>query len=410
MYENGTLIESHPYLSAVSTNTRDYIGDATNAGRLIGTDTNESNHISGAIANTVTAGQLDQMPYLASTAMTLGSDGTVWPLPATQASTTNLAFFDAAIDMTMIAAPDLVCRTSTATDAAIKAGQLLVADYAYTRSDVLAILDTPFDSSTTSKSKIPQDVLSYRLSLPFDTSRACLFWPHLVIPDPAITSSSLTSPTAFSQGFGTQILRIPPCGHVMGQHAKVAAAKGPHVAAANIPHNGVLDVTYRVTDAEQDTLNPKGINAIRFFPAQGIRTWGARTLWSVTDGRHYIPVVRLLQFVERSVREGNRFAVFQPNDPALWAQITAANESFLSGIWQQGMLFPSDDESQAYFVKCDAETNPASERASGRVNCIIGINPPKPAEFVVFKVGIFDGTAEIEQIITGANASGYFVG
>ena len=198
---------------------------------------------------------------------------------------------------------------------------------------------------------------------------------------------------------GNSRIAIPPSGHIAGQYAETGATRGIHVAPANVVVREALDLTYKVGDGEQDILNPVGINCIRTFPGEGIRIWGARTLFNFFDGRHYVPVRRMLNFVKESIKRGNRWAVFEPNDPRLWEQIENVNRAFLYSLWLRGMLFPSTDVGRAFFVKCDEETNPLSETKEGRINCEVGINPPLPAEFVIFRIGIWDGGSSIEEAI-----------
>jgi phage tail sheath protein FI len=126
---------------------------------------------------------------------------------------------------------------------------------------------------------------------------------------------------------------------------------------------------------------------------------GGRTLWMTQDGRQWINVRRLLDFVKRSTKIGNRWAVQEVNDPSLWTKLRTSNQAFCRGMWQDGMLFPSDDESQAYFVKCDRENNPVEQRKLGRVWIYIGVNPPYPAEFVIIKVSQWDGGAGVTEEI-----------
>ena len=70
---------------------------------------------------------------------------------------------------------------------------------------------------------------------------------------------------------------------------------------------------------EQDLLNPKGINAIRFLNG-GIRIWGARTLSSDPSWR-YINVRRLFIMVESSIERATQWVVFEPNDHRLWKRV-----------------------------------------------------------------------------------------
>jgi len=246
-------------------------------------------------------------------------------------------------------------------------------------------VDCILDAPNSAQYDEPQEVRYYRdYVLNVDSSHAAFYYPWLAIVDDF-------NPDRREY--------FPPSGYMAGQWAAVGAVRGVHVSPANIPLNGVVDVAYRVNDREQDILHPAGINVIRFFPGQGIKCMGARTLTSVQDGFHYICIRRTVNFVKTSLREGMRWVIYEPNDSRLWNQMENVVGEFLSSMWARGMLYPPETESRAYFVKCDEETNPESERRAGRVFCEVGINPQYPAEFVIFRVGLYAGGTSISEEI-----------
>jgi hypothetical protein len=155
-------------------------------------------------------------------------------------------------------------------------------------------------------------------------------------------------------------------------------------APANEVVRGALDVEMNITKAEQGLLNPIGINCIRPFGTQGIRVWGARTLASNTDWT-YINVRRLFNMIETTIMNGTQYAVFEPNDMKLWEGLKRTVSAFLRGLWRDGALFGATAE-QAFYVKCDEETNPPDSIDQGRVVVEVGIAPVKPAEFVIFRI------------------------
>ncbi|KXU87038.1 phage tail protein [Caballeronia megalochromosomata] len=193
------------------------------------------------------------------------------------------------------------------------------------------------------------------------------------------------------------IVAVPPSGHLAGIYARTDARRGVHKAPANERINGAYDVTYRVTDSEQEVLNPAGVNCIRFFTREGVCVWGARTVAKTSIEWRYVNVRRTYQWISKSIRGGTKWVVFEPNDPSLWKNIRSNVEQFLLQAWRGGALFGTSPE-QAFFVKCDAETNPPEEIESGRVIAVIGIAPVRPAEFVLFRIGQGVGGAEIETV------------
>lgn len=178
---------------------------------------------------------------------------------------------------------------------------------------------------------------------------------------------------------------IPPSGHMAGIYARSDAERGVHKAPANEIVRGALGLKYDVTKGEQDILNPKGINCIREFKNRGIRVWGARTISSDPEWR-YVNVRRLFNMVEESIENGTQWVVFEPNDHKLWKQVTRNISAFLLRVWRDGALFGQSPE-EAFYVKCDAETNPPEVIDAGQMICEIGLCPTKPAEFVIFRIG-----------------------
>jgi len=181
------------------------------------------------------------------------------------------------------------------------------------------------------------------------------------------------------------IVSTPPSGHVAGVWARTDLTRGVHKAPANEPIRGVVDLGYRVTRSEQETLNPAGVNCIRYFPAEGVRIWGARTLAAEASEWRYLNVRRLFSMLKESIGDGTRWIVFEPNDQLLWRSIRRDVGAFLTRVWRDGALMGRTPQ-EAFFVKCDEETNPAEVRDAGMVVAEIGVAPVKPAEFVVFKL------------------------
>jgi uncharacterized protein len=163
-----------------------------------------------------------------------------------------------------------------------------------------------------------------------------------------------------------------------------------HKAPANEVIRGVLDPDAPVTKGEQDILNPQGINCIRSFSGRGVRVWGARTLSSTDPAWKYINVRRLFNYVEKSIEMGTQWVVFEPNSADLWARVKRDVSAFLNVAWREGMLF-GNSAAEAFFVKCDAENNPAETRDLGRLYIDVGLAPVKPAEFVVFRLSQMAG-------------------
>jgi phage tail sheath protein FI len=244
--------------------------------------------------------------------------------------------------------------------------------HAENMGDRIAILDAP-------PNLLPQELLEWRMNTAgYDSKFATLYYPWVEVMDPLSKSPIL----------------IPPSGHVAGIWARTDATRGVHKAPANEVVLGANGLGFQVTGPEQGAMNQSGINCIRSFPGRGIRVWGARTLSSDPEWR-YLNVRRLFNFVSESIMEGTQWAVFEPNDQRLWTQLRISAANFLTRVWRDGALFGSTP-AEAFYVKCDAETNPPDVVEAGQVVVEVGIAPVKPAEFVIFRISQFTGGGAAE--------------
>ena len=277
---------------------------------------------------------------------------------------TGIEGLEAIDDITMVVVPDLMTvMPGTKLDLnTVKAVQTMIIAHCERLGDRVAVLDAPPNLSPQAVKKWRMDVAGY------DSSYAALYYPWIEVNDPTTNRPML----------------VPPSGHMAGVWARSDNTRGVHKAPANEVVRGATGLAYNVTKGEQDTLNPIGVNCIRAFPGMGIRVWGARTLSSNPSWR-YINVRRLFNFVEKSIERGTQWVVFEPNEPRLWGRIRRDVTAFMTMVWRDGALFGSAP-SEAFFVKCDGETNPAASRDLGRLIIEIGMAPVKPAEFVIFRI------------------------
>jgi hypothetical protein len=193
-----------------------------------------------------------------------------------------------------------------------------------------------------------------------------------------------------------ELVDVPPSGHIAGIYARSDAMRGVHKAPANEIIRGAVNVTYRVTREEQGALNPNGVNCIRLFPNEGIRVYGARTVAPSSSEYRYLNIRRLLNQIEESIARNTGWVVFEPNDRPLWKSIIRDVSAFLTLLWRQGALMGRTAE-EAFFVKCDEETNPPEVIDAGQVVTVIGVAPVKPAEFVIFRIGQGAGGTQVES-------------
>jgi uncharacterized protein len=198
-----------------------------------------------------------------------------------------------------------------------------------------------------------------------------------------------------------QRVNCPPSGHIAGIYARTDAERGVHKAPANETVRGALNVSYPVSRGEQELLNPMGVNCIRLLQPEGVIVWGARTLAAASSEWRYLNVRRLLIMVEESIVKSTRWMVFEPNDRPLWKSCERDVLAFLTVLWRGG-AFMGRTREEACWVQCDDETNTPETIDQGMLITRIGVAPVKPAEFVVFEIGLSAGTGEGKKAEGGA--------
>ncbi|WP_332985561.1 phage tail sheath family protein [Microcoleus sp. A003_D6] len=246
-----------------------------------------------------------------------------------------------------------------------------IAEHCQNMGDRFAILDcAEGDTSSAIINKKPDN-----------SDYAAFYFPWIQVFDPA-------TKTAHPDGDG--LIYVPPSGHIAGIYARVDAQRGVYKAPANEIVLGALGLKQNLSKNQQDGLNPQGINCIRNLNGN-IRVWGARTIGGDANGEFkYINVRRLFNYLKKSIDQGTQWTVFEPNSPELWAKIRRNVTSFLMTLWRSGALFGNTPE-QAFYVKCDEETNPPELREQGQVITEIGVAIVKPAEFVIFNLSQWAG-------------------
>jgi len=189
---------------------------------------------------------------------------------------------------------------------------------------------------------------------------------------------------------------VPPSGHVCGIFARSDASRGVHKAPANEIANGALGVERRISLREQGQLNLLGVNIIQVFQDGGRpMVWGARTTATDTNWQ-YVNIRRLFLYLEESIQEGIRWAVFEPNNLELWQKLKRTLTDFLTRSWRDGALFGAK-ASDAFYVRIDETLNPFSEQQLGRLHIEIGVRPSYPAEFIIVRIGIWQGGSEVSE-------------
>lgn len=242
--------------------------------------------------------------------------------------------------------------------------------------DRFAVLDSPPRATL-------EGVARHRPSVDSTRGYAALYYPWLQVPAEV----------------GNRPLLVPPSGHVAGIYARIDNNRGVHKAPAGAEAtlNGVLGVETLLSDTEQGDLNKTyGINVVRVFQTGGRAVvWGARTTATDTNWQ-YVNIRRLFLFLEESIQEGINWAVFEPNNTELWQKLKRTISAFLAQQWRDGALFGAS-EKEAFYVRIDEAINPPDQRALGRLNIEIGVKPAYPAEFIIVRIGIWEGGSDVTE-------------
>jgi phage tail sheath protein FI len=212
-------------------------------------------------------------------------------------------------------------------------------------------------------------------------STGAVYYPWILVDDPLRITGLVRA--------------VPPSGHVAGMFARVDRHRGVHQPPANQPLEGARDVAFTLSAMAHGELNDAAVNAIRPIPGRGILVLGARTLDPAVVWR-YVNVRRLFLMIEETLDEQLQWVVFEPNNPRLWREVQRVIGGFLERLYRMGMLDGATAE-DAFTVRCDASTNPPWETDLGRITCVIGLQPPYPAEFVIVRLGLSRDGVEIEE-------------
>jgi len=209
-----------------------------------------------------------------------------------------------------------------------------------------------------------------------DSKYAALYYPWVVVSNPLAKPGRDDIPREIA---------LPPSGFVTGIYARNDVQRGVYKAPANEVVTGALRFESDINFAQQELLNPLGVNCLRYMSGRGYRLWGARLASSDPEWK-YVSDRRYFNYLEASIDRGTQWAVFEPNGERLWANIRQTISDFLYNEWKNGALLGTSTE-QAFFVRCDRSTMTQNDLDNGRLVCLIGVAIIKPAEFVIFRIG-----------------------
>lgn len=217
-----------------------------------------------------------------------------------------------------------------------------------------------------------------------DSRYAALYYPWVIVSNPLARPGRDDIPREIA---------LPPSGFVAGIYARNDTQRGVYKAPANEVVTGALRFESDINFAQQELLNPIGVNCLRYLSGRGYRVWGARLASSDPEWK-YVSDRRYFNYLEASIDRGTQWAVFEPNGERLWANVRQTISDYLYNEWRGGALLGTTTE-EAYFVRCDRTTMTQNDLDNGRLICLIGVAIIKPAEFVIFRIG--QKTADARQ-------------
>jgi phage tail sheath protein FI len=267
-------------------------------------------------------------------------------------------------DISIVAAPGHSSFSPTNYQAIQRA---LLSHVALPRAYRIAVIDTP-------PNQLPGEARQERAQI--DSTRAALYYPWVTVANPLARAGREDIPKE---------INLPPSGFICGIYARNDTEQTVAKAPANEVIRGALRLESDVNFAQNQLLNPIGVNCLRYFPGRGFRVWGARTTGSDPEIK-YVNVRRYLLFLEASIDRGTQWAVFENNGPRLWTNVTETVDAFLYNEWVSGNLLGSTPK-EAFFVRCDRSTMTQNDLDNGRLICLVGVALLKPAEFVIFRIG-----------------------
>ena len=294
-----------------------------------------------------------------------------------QAQKTSIADWQGALDalaalknISIVAAPG-----STELGPLVDAIQLrLIAHAEASGSYRFAVLDVP-------QGRSPTDAASYRAR--FDSKCAAFYYPWVTVANPLAAANAPNT------------LNLPPSGFICGIYARTDRERGVFKAPANEVVRSAVGFERAIDQADEEMLNPAAVNCLRHFEGRGNLVWGARTASSDPEWK-YVNVRRYFIYLEQSIDLGTQWAVFEPNGEPLWAKVSGTITNFLYQEWTRGALLGQKPE-EAFFVRCDRSTMTQNDLDNGRLICLIGVAPIKPAEFVILRIGQWTADRKPDQ-------------
>jgi len=186
----------------------------------------------------------------------------------------------------------------------------------------------------------------------------------------------------------------PPSGAIAGVYARTERSHTPFGVVwppANVPVRGVSSLEVDLDWRETGVLSDAHINPLIIQSGRGVVIWGARTL-SYDPTWEHINSRRVVSMVSEQLRRDNEWAVFETNDPKIWAVLERNAKVRLEEFWRAGLI-TSDEPKGDYVVQCDHQTNPPAEREKGTLNVTVQLRPIGMTEHITIDLRLGESGA-----------------
>jgi hypothetical protein len=273
---------------------------------------------------------------------------------------------------------EIIEASAAFSDDDVATAQQAMIDDCETRGDRIVLLDPPCGQG-------PLDVpalVTWRTR--FDSTYAAMYAPWVTVLDPLASD-----PSQGPLPWGT-MRRLPACAHIAGLMAAVDNDTGPWHAPANRLLSWVHQTDLAIDDAGHGRLNVAGVDVVRALQSRGVSVLGARTV-SSDPSWLFISTRRLFLELERTLRVGLAWTVFEPASERLERTMVAAIGGLLEDLFNRG-AFGGDSSRTSFYVQAGD-----GDLGNGEVVVEIGIVPAPPIEVIVLQVMRSENQLELRE-------------
>jgi hypothetical protein len=254
------------------------------------------------------------------------------------------------------------------------------------QEEAFVVADTPFNKS-------PEDVVTWAATPNrVNNNNVAYYYPHGI-------ASNLDGNNVFVAASGTAVRTITYSDNVSEMwFAPAGTRRGLVTSISDVGYiSGELGTAttfnaVALNVGQRDNLYKyfTNINPIVYFQGRGIIIWGQKTSATDASALDRINVVRLVQYVKRSLRKNTMSFVFEPNDQLTRNNLKATVDSFLGDLIVKRGLYD-------FATVCDTSNNTPDRIDRNELYIDIALKPVRAAEFIYIPIRI---------VATGASLTG----